>query len=83
MFSLFLETLLDLIAVHKQDLRDWLYVLLTRLLNKTGADMLGSVHGKVQRALETLRSVSLSVGGGGVLYCMGTSHQYSRRGVKN
>ena len=55
MFSLFLETLLDLVAVHKPDLRDWLYVLLTRLLNKTGADMLGSVHGKVQRALETVR----------------------------
>ncbi|KAJ8307405.1 hypothetical protein KUTeg_015489 [Tegillarca granosa] len=53
--SLFLDTLVDLICVHSRDLNDQLYVLLTRLLNKTGADMLGSVHAKVQKALDAVR----------------------------
>ena len=56
-FSMFLETLVDLVAIHRTELHDWLYVLLTRLLNKTGADLLGSVHAKVQRALEAIRYV--------------------------
>merc|ERR1719278_628155 len=33
-FALFLETLCELVSSHKADLYDWLYVLLTRLLNK-------------------------------------------------
>lgn len=55
--SLFLDTLVDLIAVHARDLTDQLYVLMTRLINKTGADMLGSVQSKVQRALDAVRYV--------------------------
>ena len=43
--------------VHARDLTDWLYVLLTRLLNKTGTDMLGSVNAKLLRTLDTVRSV--------------------------
>merc|ERR1719270_2920025 len=39
-FALFLETLCELVSSHKADLYDWLYVLLTRLLNKLGADLL-------------------------------------------
>ncbi|XP_019629932.1 PREDICTED: CLIP-associating protein 1-B-like isoform X4 [Branchiostoma belcheri] len=54
-FSLFLETLVDLLMVHKADLTDWLYVLLTQLLKKLGADLLGSVQAKVQKALDTAR----------------------------
>ncbi|XP_070175270.1 CLIP-associating protein 1-like isoform X12 [Littorina saxatilis] len=54
-FSIFLDTLSELCLVHARDLTDWLYVLLTRLLNKTGADMLGSVHTKLQRTLDTIR----------------------------
>ena len=52
---MFLETLVDLVAVYKADLGDWLYVLITRLVNKMGSDMLGSVLGKVQRCLEAVR----------------------------
>merc|ERR1719414_1487384 len=33
-FALFLDTLTELIVTHKADLTDWLYVLVTRLLNK-------------------------------------------------
>ncbi|XP_047186164.1 CLIP-associating protein 2 isoform X1 [Scophthalmus maximus] len=54
-FSMFLETLVDFIMVHKDDLQDWLFVLLTQLLKKMGADLLGSVQAKVQKALDVTR----------------------------
>ncbi|XP_067888353.1 CLIP-associating protein 2 isoform X8 [Heterodontus francisci] len=54
-FSMFLETLVDFIHVHKEDLQDWLFVLLTQLLKKMGADLLGSVQAKVQKALDIAR----------------------------
>ncbi|XP_032875902.1 CLIP-associating protein 2 isoform X14 [Amblyraja radiata] len=54
-FSMFLETLVDFIHVHKEDLQDWLFVLLTQLLKKMGADLLGSVQAKVQKSLDIAR----------------------------
>ena len=54
-FSMFLETLVDFITVHRDDLQDWLFVLLTQLLKKMGADLLGSVQAKVQKALDVTR----------------------------
>ncbi|XP_061535758.1 CLIP-associating protein 1-like isoform X7 [Phycodurus eques] len=51
-FSMFLETLVDFIVVHREDLHDWLFILLTQLLKKMGADLLGSVQAKVQKALD-------------------------------
>ncbi|XP_063308060.1 CLIP-associating protein 2 isoform X25 [Pelobates fuscus] len=54
-FSMFLETLVDFVHVHKDDLQDWLFVLITQLLKKMGADLLGSVQAKVQRALDVTR----------------------------
>ncbi|XP_034430418.1 CLIP-associating protein 1a isoform X23 [Hippoglossus hippoglossus] len=54
-FSMFLETLVDFVTVHKEDLQDWLFVLLTQLLKKMGADLLGSVQAKVQKALDITR----------------------------
>uniref|UniRef100_A0A8B9RNJ5 Cytoplasmic linker associated protein 1a n=1 Tax=Astyanax mexicanus TaxID=7994 RepID=A0A8B9RNJ5_ASTMX len=54
-FSMFLETLVDFITVHREDLQDWLFVLLTQLLKKMGADLLGSVQLKVQKALDVTR----------------------------
>lgn len=54
-FALFLETLCELVSSHKADLYDWLYVLLTRLLNKLGADLLGSVIHKINRTLDVVR----------------------------
>jgi len=54
-FALFLETLCELVSSHKADLYDWLYVLLTRLLNKLGADLLGSVVHKINRTLDVVR----------------------------
>ncbi|XP_039611206.1 CLIP-associating protein 1a isoform X27 [Polypterus senegalus] len=54
-FSMFLETLVDFVTIHKDDLQDWLFVLLTQLLKKMGADLLGSVQAKVQKALDVTR----------------------------
>ncbi|XP_030628907.1 CLIP-associating protein 1-like isoform X1 [Chanos chanos] len=54
-FSMFLETLVDFIMLHREELQDWLFVLLTQLLKKMGADLLGSVQAKVQRALDVTR----------------------------
>uniref|UniRef100_A0A671YQE0 Cytoplasmic linker associated protein 1 n=1 Tax=Sparus aurata TaxID=8175 RepID=A0A671YQE0_SPAAU len=52
---MFLETLVDFITLHRDDLQDWLFVLLTQLLKKMGADLLGSVQAKVQKALDVTR----------------------------
>ncbi|XP_033624857.1 CLIP-associating protein 1-like isoform X8 [Asterias rubens] len=54
-FSLFLETVVEFVIVHKSELSDWLFILMTRLLLKMGADLLGSVLHKVQRALDVVR----------------------------
>lgn len=54
-FALFLETLTELVLSHKADLAEWLYVLLTRLLNKLGADLLGSIIQKVNKTLDVVR----------------------------
>ncbi|XP_051531482.1 CLIP-associating protein 1-like [Myxocyprinus asiaticus] len=54
-FSMFLETLVDFITIYRDELQDWLFVLLTQLLKKMGADLLGSVQAKVQRALDVTR----------------------------
>ncbi|KAL0964005.1 hypothetical protein UPYG_G00316360 [Umbra pygmaea] len=54
-FSMFLETLVDFVLVHREDLQDWLFVLLTQLLKKMGADLLGSVQAKVQKSLDITR----------------------------
>ncbi|XP_057320340.1 CLIP-associating protein 1-A isoform X7 [Microplitis mediator] len=54
-FSLFLDTLNELIASHSEDLVDWLYVLCTRLLNKLGMDLLVSIQTKINRSLDVVR----------------------------
>lgn len=54
-FSMFLDTLNELIIAHKDDLHDWIYILLTRLLNKLGGDLLGSIQNKIHRSLSIVR----------------------------
>merc|ERR1712223_2209872 len=54
-FALFLETLTELILSHKADLGEWLYILVARLLNKLGADLLGSIIQKVNKTLDVVR----------------------------
>jgi len=54
-FSMFLEMLPEFIANYSNHLFDWLYILMTQLLKKLGADLLGSVQAKVLNALKVTR----------------------------
>ena len=50
-YSLFLDTVNELIISQSQDLHDWLFILLTRLFNKLGTDLLSSMNGKIWKTL--------------------------------
>lgn len=50
-YALFLDTVNELIIAHSNDLYDWLFILLTRLFNKLGTELLGSMHGKIWKTL--------------------------------
>ncbi|XP_018350778.1 PREDICTED: CLIP-associating protein 1-A isoform X5 [Trachymyrmex septentrionalis] len=54
-FSLFLDTLNELLITHNEGLGDWLYVLCARLLNKLGTDLLGSIQTKIHKTLDVVR----------------------------
>lgn len=54
-FSLFLDTLNELVITHNEGLGDWLYVLCARLLNKLGTDLLGSIQTKIHKTLDVVR----------------------------
>ncbi|XP_017304751.2 CLIP-associating protein-like, partial [Diaphorina citri] len=54
-FSLFLDCFNELIVTHHNELHSWLYLLITRLLNKQGADLLGSVHTKILKSLDVVK----------------------------
>ncbi|XP_049292642.1 CLIP-associating protein isoform X6 [Anopheles funestus] len=53
-YALFLDTVNELILSHSNDLHDWLFILLTRLFNKLGTDLLGSMHGKIWKTLQII-----------------------------
>jgi CLIP-associating protein 1/2 len=53
--SLFLDALNELIVTHSQYLDHWLYILLAKLFNKGGSDILGSVHSKILKTMEIVR----------------------------
>ena len=56
-YSAFLDTLTDFMVIHKADLNEWLFILLTRLIHKLGSELLASVHSKVVRVLDVVRLV--------------------------
>ncbi|XP_002048268.2 CLIP-associating protein [Drosophila virilis] len=53
-YSLFLDTVTELILVHAPELHDWLFILLTRLFNKLGTDLLNSMHSKIWKTLQVV-----------------------------
>lgn len=53
--SLFLDALNELIVTHSQYLEYWLYILLAKLFNKGGSDILGSVQSKILKTMEIVR----------------------------
>jgi len=54
-FSVFVDVLAQFVSVYHAELTDWLYTCLTRLLTKTGVDMLASVQAKIQKTLDAIR----------------------------
>jgi len=56
--SVFIETIVDFVAVHSEDLVAWLPILLPRLFLRLTADLRGSIHTKVQQALQAVRCFS-------------------------
>lgn len=53
-FSAFLETLVDVLEMNAEDMVDWLYTCLSRLLVKLSADLLGSIQARIYKALRTI-----------------------------
>lgn len=51
-FSLFLDSLNEVIRSHNEDLCYCLHLLLTRLFNKLGTDLLNSVYSKIMKTLD-------------------------------
>jgi len=54
--STFIDALIDVVTIQSMQLRDWLPVLLPRLLTKSGSDAVVSLHSKMARALTVIRS---------------------------
>ncbi|XP_050673521.1 CLIP-associating protein isoform X2 [Leptidea sinapis] len=53
-YSLLLDAISELLLVHWQHLKDWLYQLMFRLLMKLGTDILGSVQSKIMKTLDVI-----------------------------
>lgn len=54
--SVFLDTLHEVIRIHKNELHDWLYVLLQRVFLKIGTETLNSVQHKLLTTLDIIRN---------------------------
>ncbi|XP_063908191.1 CLIP-associating protein isoform X3 [Zophobas morio] len=54
--SVFLDTLHEVIKMHKNDLHSWVYVLLQRVFLKIGTETLNSVQSKLMATLEIVRA---------------------------
>ena len=61
-YSVFLDVLNLYIAQYKEDLEDWLFKILLRLLHKKGGDMLSTVHKKLTGVLVQIRYIHTYVG---------------------
>lgn len=56
-YGVFLDVLNLYIAQYKEELEEWLFKILLRLLHKKGADMLSTVHKKLSNVLVQIRCV--------------------------
>lgn len=52
---IFIDTLNEIIKHYKNDLHDWLYVLLQRIFLKLGTDLLSSTHSKLLNTLDLIK----------------------------
>lgn len=56
-YGVFLDVLNLYIIQYKDELEEWLFKILLRLLHKKGADMLSTVHKKLSNVLVQIRCV--------------------------
>jgi CLIP-associating protein 1/2 len=54
-YTMFLDILVRFIEERREYLEDWLFIMLMRLLQKQGSDILKSTHVKIQLVLENIR----------------------------
>ncbi|XP_066921217.1 CLIP-associating protein 1-like isoform X3 [Clytia hemisphaerica] len=54
-YSSFLDVLSEFLVQYKNDLQDWLFILLTRLLQRLSTDILQSSQTKIARVLDVVR----------------------------
>ena len=52
---MFLDVLSEFLVQYKNDLLDWLFILLTRLLQRLSTDILQSSQTKIARVLDIVR----------------------------
>lgn len=55
LYSMFLDVLSEFLVQYKNDLLDWLFILLTRLLQRLSTDILQSSQTKIARVLDIVR----------------------------
>ena len=58
MFRLYLDFLGDFVGIHSEELHDWLFVLLLRLLHKLGTEIRGSLSRRLAKTVKTVRSAT-------------------------
>jgi len=54
-FSTFIDTFIDLVTVHGCDVVDWFSICFSRLISKSGMDVLSALQSRIARALEAMR----------------------------
>lgn len=54
-FSVFLETLSEFILAYHEHISDWLFILMTRLLQKMGSDLLPSLINRIEKTIDLVR----------------------------
>jgi len=60
-FAVFIDTFVDLVTVHGCDVVDWFSICFSRLVSKSGMDVLSALQSRIARALEAMRSALLIV----------------------
>lgn len=54
-FAVFIDTFIDLVAVHGCDVVEWFSLCFSRFVSKAGMDVLSALQNRIARALEAMR----------------------------
>lgn len=62
-FTVFIDTFIDLVTVHGCDVVDWFSVCFSRFVSKAGMDVLSALQSRIARALEAMRYINKIING--------------------